>query len=505
MIIPRSLPDYLRAACPLYAAENFETQLRVAHLLWLCRDARRAHREFEGFASISKEDLREVFGSDATARRILAGKYFIVFRGNSLSNYTAAFQPAENLLAAMEECVRDPGLVDLVDQEGRVLAPQRGAVAPRRAGTGTRSEWRDAVPERHVPVDVDAMLTLQPFCAPLLAQATAALVRLARNRRKPGTIPHRYHQYTSGRLFAEPPSLQSAPRPVRAAALHGCWDHDIENCHFAIFSHLAHQAGERTPCVDEYLAGKKELRDRIAREVGIELADAKACLIMIVYGAKLRLRMKTGPAADDWQLLAIAKEIGEPAARRLFRCPTYVNLQQEVERTRVAIINAHTLPGGLVTNRMNVTVNPNALIPAKKKFTEAKLLAHILQGYEAAALREIVRTYGDRILLCMHDGWVTQERLDVEACEALLRRATGIPLRIEQRRLVHPMDVGPVRQVGNREKSVSDQGLAEAEITSYAAKSPLLGCPVEKVESLPDRSGLVLSLRAKWNYLPDVD
>lgn len=501
VLMPESLVPRLREACPLFAAEDERVQRCIASLLWLCCDTRRAHATHRGFASISKQDLRNIFGSDEVARRVLGGKYFLVFRGDNLTadGYTSAFAPAQHLLEAMEACMRDERADRLVDPSGRQIAAQRGAIAPRRARTGTASAWGGLSPAKNVPVSVEGMLQLLPFGNERVTQSLETQIKMARSARIPGTIPHRYTQSRSGRLFAAPPSLQSAPRPVRAAAMAGLIDYDFANCHFSAFSHLAMRAGMLTPQVNAYLSRKRELREVVAMEARITEKQAKACLIMVMYGAQLRLGRRTGPARGDWQRFAIAKEIGDDAARRLLRCAVYVDLHEEVVRTRKAVIEAHTLPGGFVTNGMRLAVHPTA---EDEKFSDARLLAHILQGYEAAALREIVRLHGDRIVLCLHDGWVSRDRLDVPACEAAVQAATGIPFRIEEERLRHPMAVGPVRQVGDDEFSLEDQGLAEFEIASSATRSALRGWPEEAVQVFPHRFP-VLTARPDWNFLPD--
>lgn len=500
--MPKSLPAFLRLACPLYAAENEDTQLRVARLLWMCRDPRRAHNVYPGFAAISKSDLRAIFVSDKHARAVLAGKYFLVLQGDNLSNFTAGYQPAQNLLDAMEACVRSPEPAGLLGEDGRKLAAQRGAIAPRRAKSGTASSWNGIAPAKNVRVGLDQLRALEPFCVEALACDLQALVCIARNAQPFSTIPHRYSQSGAGRLFTEPPSLQSAPRPLRAAGLAGHWDYDIENCHFAIFAQLAKQAGKNTPNVDYYLTHKPEVRERLATDVDIEIDQAKTCLVMIMYGAVRRLRRKTGPAHNDWKPLAVAGEIGYSAAAKLFRHPWYRELHAEVQRTRQAVIAAHTNAGGFVSNRMQLAIHPG-----RDDLTESKQLAHILQGYEAAALREIVRRFGSRILLCLHDGWVTREPLDVAECEAAVLRGTGLHLRIEAKRLVHPMDVGPVRQVGNKEKVLVDQGLDEPEVLSYATRSLLSGCAADVVDNFMPHGygGMVLGRRPRWNFLPEPD
>lgn len=489
MIMPASLITYLRR-CKDFAAEDEVTQRRLACMLWMALQPRRQHRRYPGMSSFSKGDIRRIWGSDATMRRVLKGKHFLVLEGDNLVGYTAAFQPSHEMLNAAQACLEDPEPDDFVDDEGVRLRRFPYAIDPRRAGSLTRSAWPHIAPANRVDVDMDGLLALRPHAEPLERQSIDLLMRVARNRLAPGAVPVRYVQHSTGRLFMDaklPISLQGVPRLVRVAALAGCWDYDIANCHFAILSGLAKRIGLASPEIDHYLACKAEVRSAIANEVGVEVEQAKACLLMIMYGAR-RTR---------WKNAAIVKEIKEPAARRLFKCTAFLAIHDEVERLRPPVIADHTRRAGWVTNPLDLRIS--AAEP------ERRVLAHLLQGYEALALREVVKLHGERILLCMHDGWVSREKLDLHQCEAAIRRVTGLPLSIEEVRLVSPVVDGRLRTefaAPEDEKIVEDQGLADVEVFSYATKSPLQGRPLTTLKKT--KPAIFLSgVRPAWNYAPD--
>lgn len=71
-------------------------------------------------------------------------------------------------------------------------------------------------------------------------------------------------------LFAD-----CSERIIRKAALHGLWDYDIENCHFAIFSQLAAKYGYQADAVRDYINRKNDIREGIASRVGIRTEQAK--------------------------------------------------------------------------------------------------------------------------------------------------------------------------------------------------------------------------------------
>jgi hypothetical protein len=46
-----------------------------------------------------------------------------------------------------------------------------------------------------------------------------------------------------------------------------------------------------------------------------------------------------------------------------------------------------------------------------------------------------VKRYSEKIVLCMHDGWVARERLDSAELEVLIEETTGFRLRVEEQLL----------------------------------------------------------------------
>jgi hypothetical protein len=73
--------------------------------------------------------------------------------------------------------------------------------------------------------------------------------------------------------------------------------------------------------------------------------------------------------------------------------------------------------------------------PNGKKNEKAVLLCHALQGFEALALKTVMEKYKEKILLPMHDGWISSERLDKHELEALIKEATGFDLEVEEKQL----------------------------------------------------------------------
>jgi len=63
-----------------------------------------------------------------------------------------------------------------------------------------------------------------------------------------------------------------------------------------------------------------------------------------------------------------------------------------------------------------------------------------LQGVKALALKSVVAHHAEGILLCMHDGWFSRQRLDCDQLKDLVKSATDFELEIEEQQLTkyHP-------------------------------------------------------------------
>jgi hypothetical protein len=482
--IPASLHRHL-LSCADFAAEDAVTQHRLMVMLWKSLEPGRQHRDFPGMAAFTKIETRRIWGSDQRMRERLAGKHFIAFESDYWRSRTVAYQPTQEMLDGVFSCIADPQPTVLLDECGDQVRQFPTAIDPytlnKRKTRATA--WTNAQPANAVPVSADGLLALRPLVTPLEQQVIDAMVRLSRNTVVPGALPQRYAQAATGRLTAVSAfSLQSATRRVRAAATEGCWDYDIANCHFAIMSGLAERLGVRVPHIHAYLAEKQATRSAIAQEAQITVKQVKECLLMVIYGAPL----STSPK------VSMSKEIGAAAVARLQRSGTFVGIYGEVKHMRTPIIQAHAQRARWVVNAMRLRASPDA--------SAASLLAHIMQGYEAAALRAVVRLHGPRILLCIHDGWVTRERLSIPECERVILDETGLPLRIEEKHLAHPVADGRLRteyEYENGKFSFSDQGLATVDSFSHATNSRLRGMPLEVVHRGMDIR--MLMPRCNWN------
>ena len=419
-------------------------------------------------------------------------------------------------------CIADRRPDDLVDEIGKVQRTFPRAIASRSTDGKRNSVWRGISPANSVQVDEASLTALRrTLVSEALAQRgdpeaqgaverlivikgqlqeVDVLLKLSRNTVAPGYVPLRYAEAKTGRLFGLGPSLQNASRCVRNAALAGCCDYDISNCHWAFVYARAVAAGCPCPVIEEYLSNKASVRGAIASAANISVDQAKECLLMTIFGAPRTVRKQD----------AIPSTIGVEAARRLYKVPAFQELHGEIGKARKAILQAWKPSGGGFVNAVGLRILASKSAP--------KRFAHLLQGMEALALMEVVRDQGENVQVCVHDGWVTRHQVSRSHMESIIKRALGCPVQLEERRLdpvlfdhaahsdvdLAALDAWPADdlvQTANGQQSEQSCGVA-ADFDHFCASkdeqeeyvdpwAPEAGSPIQP--------SIILTLRPGWN------
>lgn len=249
-----------------------------------------------------------------------------------------------------------------------------------------------------------------------LEQEVLGLVHLARNEQWPGSILTRYTESPSGRLYATgTPNLQNCRRVTRQAALAGCYDLDIENCHFDILDQMAEQYGYVCTEIRAYLRDKKCRRKAMVEQFGITEGQAKQALIALVYGARESKR------EED----ALPKLLG-PATQAVYRDPPFRALKDDIAGARKAILKAQPVSRQTIRNLRGKTIDI-------RQADDRQQLAHLLQGVESVALEAACRLYPEQVILLQHDGFSSTTKLDTRRIEEAMLAATGYRLKVEQK------------------------------------------------------------------------
>ncbi|MBS9404811.1 hypothetical protein KG088_14325 [Halomonas sp. TRM85114] len=239
-------------------------------------------------------------------------------------------------------------------------------------------------------------------------------------------VPTIYSESKAGRLYAMGHvNLQRCVGEVRRLALQGCYDVDIENCHWSLLSQMAMRIGIDTPNISYYLDNKKLLRNQIAGFAGITIDDAKFVLISLIYGAVLRCR-GSRESFDD-KKNAIEAELGRDVVERLATHPMLQGLLEDLRKASCVVVEYYTKQtkkkGGVVVNDAGREISISK--------SEPKILSHILQGAESEALRVMIEELKGNLVLLQHDGVTVKFMPDLVELEKRVKEKTGFSLSLE--------------------------------------------------------------------------
>ena len=453
-VVPEDFLFHLQQTIKPLVKETYPHQVAIARMLWESVSGARArsHARYAGYLSFTYQELDAAFGrrkfADVNARLRLFDKT----SWSHQDKLTKGYRLTEKAALAIERYFvkRRWETTRLLYGDGTELRTIPPAIASKdMAGVTTRA-WANATKLNKVPVDLEMLeklrswLKLQKkeckavryigglfFSGPVdpdlfdrLLNDTAQIIRMAKTSVTGcGYVMHHYRQASSGRLYAGGVNLQNTPKLVRQAALNGLWDFDFANCHYSILNQMAASHGCRCEAIQEYLANKNVVRATIAKDAGISKDQAKVCLLAILYGAR----------QIAWPENAIPKAIGIDAAERLFNIKLFGDIHRDIQKARNIILDSHK------RTRKKSLVNLFGL-PIDGQANKEKMLAHLIQGVEATALKSVLDAYPDDIILVQHDGFTATRLLDVRAIESAVLSATGYHLVLEVERIQLDID-----------------------------------------------------------------
>ena len=415
--IPERLPQYIARSYEPFAALKPSYQFCIAAMLWSWAMPRYQHCYNPIYASFHSEWLLRLWRNLSTMRKVLGDAYFRVLTGSNYEHYTHAYIPRQALGSALVDYLLDEKPDVLRDRDGRKLARPRGCFRSRAgsdsAASPKHSVWQGMKCSLVLPINMDA---LQKFCRQTdnLRHIIAALYLIRLARIWGNELPITYEQKSTGRVFEVFSHIQCFPREVLSAALTGSWDYDIANAHFSILGQWAKRLGYSTDSIDYYLREKTLVRQTLSKDCRAPIAHIKESLIGILYGGILH---------TDPRFSSIASLLGQESARVFKDHPIVRGIKNDVAKVKKAIINDLPRHAGNIGNSLGVyaPLNPNS----------PSALCHALQGVEAQALKAVVKSYREKIILTMHDGWVSSVHLPPQDLAELVSRATGFDLQVE--------------------------------------------------------------------------
>lgn len=419
----------------------------------VCDVAWREHNHHEDSSSFHWRELDEMFGRSKFKRGEFSKLNKVIGMFDVTDNYhsgkgagdktgrkaTKGYRLTKKARAVKNKYlgIRVRPETELIDvMTGRVVRTPPQSIAAKDK-SGRTSVWIHCKPPNVIPVDLDALIELERQAREKINSGELDLFKTDYDRMYSrlndlgilirrantkvagrGNLMQRYRESDSGRLYAQGINLQKIPRAIRAAALNGKWDYDLENCHYSIFSQLAEQYGRESKAINHYLKHKKLIREQLSSDLCLPIYEIKTCLISIIYGARNNLFPKN----------AIPSMIGTRKAEQLFEHEFFNALMKDVKKGREKIVDSQE-----VNNRGYIR---NALgKPIKADVTREKVLAHLLQGIEAQALRTIMQTIPEQVILLVHDGFVSRSRVKQGDLEEAIFNETGFNLKLSGQRI----------------------------------------------------------------------
>jgi len=443
--VPEDFLIHLRDTIPGFSLETERHQFELARMAWVGVTKSNRHVYFEGHMTFTYQDLERAFGRSKFDQ---INASLNLFRVTSNWSHNKHHTKGYSFSAVLRDSVAQyltpslwPSVTRLIMADGKAVKTVPRAVASKDKSGVTTHEWSAATKLNLVKVDLNALAKLKSEllegCAKFfeyeadgdrtavslrsdIVRAVETIGKVCRlamtDVAGEGHIAHHYEESGSGRLYPTGISLASAQTVVKDAALTGCWEYDVSNCHYAILAQMSAKFGHTCTAIDDYLKHKALIRAAIADQAGISVREAKTCLVALMYGAR----------TSTWHENAIPQEIGEEAAQRLYATPLFMGLSGDIAKARAAVMSKCT------KTRTGSIVNAFGKSIAGKASQEQKM-AHLLQGVEAKALQAVVNRYPDDIVLVQHDGFVSTARLDVNALSEAIHAATGYRLELEER------------------------------------------------------------------------
>lgn len=248
----------------------------------------------------------------------------------------------------------------------------------------------------------------------------------------PGMMPNYYKVSTAGRVVGIGLNLQNVPREIKQAALVGCFDHDIVNCHITIAEQLGRKLGCDTEALQWWIAVKADKRERalLADQFGTDADTLKQCMLALTYGAEPTTWQPNGEPLSIEQML-------HEYTPDFMKHPEIKNFKMQLKNIRQKVIKDAKQSNDYLFNHLG---RPLYLMKEKGKLVEEKSkFSHLLLGLEAQMLHHAIELYRDKIIQLSHDGFVTREPIDTKRIAKLYKQSTGLVIEFKTKPLKYPL------------------------------------------------------------------
>lgn len=248
-------------------------------------------------------------------------------------------------------------------------------------------------------------------------------------------VNERWEQADCGRIYGQGYSLQRMPKAVRHAALGVCHKYDFKACAFALMAGLAHEINPTllVGATLDYIKNRQKIRQRIAKQLGIEESLVKQIFTAIGFGAELKnnqhnaIRGALAKAArqqhDPNARLDkdVYNKLGDDEFQRLIANPTFRYIYDEFQAINATILSYLDTDDFKIGDSTYRAIDPKT----GKKRTHRQKLAWIYQALESHAMFTFADLAGQEPLLTTHDCLYFKQKLSSE-------KVVDITLQLQQ-------------------------------------------------------------------------
>lgn len=236
-------------------------------------------------------------------------------------------------------------------------------------------------------------------------------------------IKERWEQADSGRIYGHGYSLQRMPKEVRHAALGYCYKYDFKASSFALMAGLAHAINPalKIGAVIDYVQYRKGIRERIAKELNIDVETIKTIFTAIGFGAELKNNQfnairgafaKVARMKHDASVRLerdVYNNLGADEFMRLVENRTFGDIYEALQVINKTILDYYKTNELVIDGRTYSSNNPKT----GKKRNDRQKLAWIYQALEFKAMVQLTEMIKQEPLLTTHDCIYYKKKLPV--------------------------------------------------------------------------------------------
>jgi hypothetical protein len=256
-----------------------------------------------------------------------------------------------------------------------------------------------------------------------------------------GRVLQVYTEKESGRLFGDEwLNLQNLPKEMRYIAMGGqnYYEYDIENAHYNFLYQLnIMYGGIPIDNIGAYIKDTEGTRTAIATQTGIDYGVIKIILLSMIYGASLRQTHTYNAdtySSYDNAILTTLKDYADgnrDEAVHLFSLvkenPLMAGINEDLQRAKETFKKNFIYK---TIDKKKHILNPyqKATPILDEKGDEkslGKLMAHMIQGVEAAILVFVMEEEQKEFIMPHHDGWVSLIDWETTTLERIVMAKTS--------------------------------------------------------------------------------